>query len=103
MGFVLPAGQAWPGKHGPLQLLEVTPVELPKRPALQLLQAAAAAGLNCPTRHTMVRGEMDPAGHACPALQLPLQADDVRPEVLPNVPGSQGPLQVAVARPWVAP
>ncbi len=46
---------------------------------------------------------MDPAAHAYPAVQFPVQVDTVSPVVDPNRPGSQGPVQAAEGRPVVAP
>ena len=46
---------------------------------------------------------VEPAGHAYPAVQFPLQLEFIKPEVLPKVPGLHGPLHVGEFNPVVFP
>jgi hypothetical protein len=47
--------------------------------------------------------EVDPATQAYPAVQLPEQAEVVRPVVLPKVPAGQGAVQLEVVNRLVFP
>ncbi len=75
----------------------------PYRPPGQSLHVAAPGKLKRPAGHTDVVGLTDPAGHAYPAVQLPLQAEDVWPWLPLYVPGAQGPEHDALTAPGVAP
>ena len=46
---------------------------------------------------------VEPAGQAYPAVQTPLQLDDVSPVVLPNAPALHRPLQLALVSPELLP
>jgi hypothetical protein len=78
-----PGGHRYPALHGPSQLGLVRPVPDPYRPMGQLLHAPAPSRLYCPGVQGTAEGDVDPAGQALPALQLPEQADDGRAEVAP--------------------
>ena len=92
-----------PASQGPLHAGVSSPVVLPKRPTGQGEHAAAPPLLHSPVPHTDAVEDVDPAAHAYPGLQLPLHEEAVRPDALPNEPGSQGPLQSAVDRPAALP
>ena len=107
LAFVDPAGHAYPGAHGPLQLLVIAPVTSPYRPAshgplqpavalpltlpyspaLQATHTLAPVKLYCPALHCTAVAFVDPAGHAYPATHVPLQLLFVSAATLPNTPG----------------
>jgi hypothetical protein len=87
-----------PGAQGPLQAGEASPVALPKRPWGQLMQEAEPEGAYVPTAHSCVVGDVEFAGHAYPAEQLPEQAGVDSAVVLPKVPPGH---TKQVARPGV--
>ncbi len=60
-----------PGAHCPLQAAVVRPAVDPNRPAAQSVQVLAPARAYCPAAHCTAVGDVDPAGHAYPAVQLP--------------------------------
>jgi hypothetical protein len=68
----------------------------PNRPAGQSLHDPAPPTLYLPTPHTTAVALTDPAGHAYPALQFPLQPAVVRPGPLPNRPAGH-PLHTPAA------
>ncbi len=51
VGLLLPAGQAYPAEHGPVQEEEFKAVPEPKRPGPHHVHVAAPAVLNCPGPH----------------------------------------------------
>ncbi len=53
------------------------------------MQTPAPDRLYFPTPHNAAVALVDPATHAYPALQLPLQEGDARAGVAPNVPAGQ--------------
>ncbi len=53
--------------------------------------------------HTTAVPEVDPGGHTYPAVQFPEHDDDPRPDVAPNVPAGQAPVQALVFMAGVAP
>jgi hypothetical protein len=104
VALVEPATQRYPAVQFPLHAAFVRPCTLPNTPAGQSMHAAAPdrlywptgqavhtpapAALYDPAGHTNVVGTADPAGHACPAVQLLLQAL-VRAVALLHVPAVQ--------------
>ena len=67
------------------------------------MHTAAPAVAKVPVGHSIAVGDVDPGGHAYPAVQLPVQAAVTRPVAAPYLPPGHGPLQVAVVRPEVLP
>lgn len=106
VALVLPAGQAYPAGHWPLQpglvkpvtfpnapavqlalqFADVNPVVDPYRPALQLLHVPDPLKLNLPMGQMLPVALVVPTGHAYPARQGPLQDELVAAEELPKVP-----------------
>ena len=82
---------------------DVDPGPLPKVPAGQLVHTPAPDTLYVPDPHTLTAGDVDPAGHQYPAVQLPEQLGDDRPVVAPKVPAGQGAVQAAIVSPVLAP
>ena len=64
-----------------------------------MLHPLEPATLYFPAGHTAAVGDVDPAGHAYPALHGPLHDDDCSPLVLPYRPPLHGPLHVTLFRP----
>ena len=58
-------------------------------PGGQAVQTPAPAREYHPKGHCTEVADVDPAGHAYPAVQLPLQTTLVRPWVDPKVPAGQ--------------
>ncbi len=99
VAFVDPAAHAYPGAHmpgqefddrpgaalncpaghAPVQFAVASPLPVPKRPAGQSRQAPDPDTLYRPAPQTSTVALVDPDGHACPALQFPLQLALVRP------------------------
>jgi hypothetical protein len=75
----------------------------PYCPGGQAEQTPAPPVLKVPAAQSTAVGSVEPAGHAYPAAQAPLQVDSVAPVVDPYVPGSQGPLQSCVCKPEAFP
>ncbi len=75
----------------------------PYRPAAHSAHSQLPGSEYLPGAHMVWVGEEDPAGHAYPPAQLPMQEGVDRPVVDPKRPGSQGPLHEGLARPMVAP
>ncbi len=98
-----PTTQKNPAVQGPEQALDGRAAVAPYRPALQFVHTPDPAALKVPGLHMLVVGDIDPAGHAYPAVQLPEHSDDARPDVAPYLPASHGPLQLAVTSPAVDP
>ena len=92
-----------PATHGPLQSGVDSPVVLPNRPIGHTEHVTAPLPLHCPAMQFDAVDDVDPAAHAYPALQLPLHVDVVSPDVAPNDPASQSPLQFALDRPMALP
>ncbi len=90
VALVDPAGHACPALQGPLHraVLKPATVTLNQVPAGQSLHAPAPARLYCPAGQTDAVALVDPAAHAYPAVQLPLQVAVLRPSsvVLNHVP-----------------
>lgn len=76
-----------PPTQGPEHVAAVRPVAPPKSPAGQLVHTPAAPVLYCPTGQTEAVDDVDPLGHAYPALQGPEHVDVVRAVEDPNCPG----------------
>jgi len=106
VAFVLPAGHAYPALqfpehagdvspavdpnvpagHGAVHAAVPRPDVAPYSPALQFVHNPAPDKLYVPAGHTDTVALVDPATHAYPALQLPLQLADVRPADAPYRP-----------------
>ncbi len=84
-------GQKYPAAHCPEQLDDVSSVRLPKVPASHGEHAAAPATLNCPRPHGTAVADVEPLGHAQPAVHEPEHSADVRRsvEVEPKRPPGQ--------------
>jgi hypothetical protein len=67
-------------------------------PAGHAVHKPAPLKLYCPALHTAAVGLTDPATHAYPAVQLPLQDALVRPDVAPKVPAGHALHMPAPAR-----
>ena len=89
--------------HGPVHDDDVSPMELPYKPAAHGVQLPDPATLYDPTAHCTAVGDVEPAGQAYPAGHTSLQFDDVRPVVLPKRPATQDPLHTPLVKPAVAP
>jgi hypothetical protein len=120
---VEPAGQAYPALQFPTQVADTTPDTLPNRPAgqgpehadvvnpellpytpgSQGVHTPAPDKLKVPAGQMVAVGDVDPAGHAYPAVQTPLQLPEVTPDTAPNSPAGQGAVHALVFRPWVDP
>ena len=72
------------------------PVELPYRPALQLVQAPTPPRLYFPATHTAAVAFTEPAAQKYPAAHGPVHNDDDRPVVAPYRPATHDPLQPVV-------
>lgn len=103
VALAVPAAQAYPAGHRPVQLGVIRPLVLPKDPAGHTLQAPAPPTENCPGAHTTAVALMDPRGHAYPGAQGPVQLADARPLVSPYCPAGHSPVQLSVVRPLVLP
>ncbi len=96
-----------PAAHPPVHAEVVSPVVPPNRPAGHTVHASAAApvlnrpvghgvhapapaALNVPAAHGTWVADVDPAGHACPAVQSPVQVASVAPPEEPNRPAWHG-------------
>ncbi len=106
VALVDPAGHACPALQGPLHpaVLKPTAVTLNQVPAGQSLHDPAPARLYCLVGHTDAVALVDPAAHAYPAVQFPLQVAVFRPSsvVLNQVPAGQllhDPAPVRLYRP----
>ena len=86
----------YPASHGPVHTADTWPVVFPKRPAGHSEQLPAPDKLYAPTGHTTAVSLVLPAGHAKPAVQLPLHAAAVTPSTLPNLPAGHGAVHAAV-------
>jgi hypothetical protein len=98
-----PGGHTYPGAHGPLHAGLVSPTLSPYTPAGQLRQTADPVNPYRPTGHSCAVEEVDPAGQAYPAVQLPLHDEATCPPVAPYEPGRQGAVHTAVVRPGSEP
>ncbi len=87
--LVDPATHAYPALHSPLQLAVAMAATLPYRPATQSTHTLALAREYFPAAHASDVEFVDPGAHTYPALQLPLQLDDDRPDKAPKSPAGQ--------------
>ena len=94
-----PGGQTKPSAHGPLHAGVLRPTLSPYVPPGQLVHVPAPAKLYCPMGHNCTVGEVDPMGHAYPAVQWPVHVGDVSPGSEPKRPGRHGAVHVACVRP----
>ncbi len=83
VALVEPVEQAYPAVQGPLHAGDVKAVVAPYRPAGQAEQTLAPAREYVPGPHLTAVPLVEPAGHACPALQEPEHVDTVSPTVAP--------------------
>ncbi len=98
-----PAGQAYPATQLPLHTADVKPVLAPKLPAGHGVQDPAPAREYCPAGQMDAVGDVDPATHAYPAVQLPEQDAVVRPVEAPYVPAGHDAVHATVAKAEDAP
>jgi hypothetical protein len=103
VALVEAAEHAYPALQGPLQLALGMADTVPYSPAAQSVHTPAPDKLYRPAAHTAAVPLVDPAMHAYPALQLASQDGVVRPDVDPNRPTAQGPLQLALGMADTAP
>jgi hypothetical protein len=89
-----------PPGHNPLQSAVPSADALPNRPAAQALQVPAPGRECVPAGHTVAVALVDPAGHAYPALQVPLHRAVLNPTAvtLNQVPAGQSVHDPAPAR-----
>ncbi len=78
-----PGGHTYPGAHGPLHAGLVSPTLSPYTPAGHSRHTPDPIVPYRPMGHSCAVEDVDPAGHAYPAVQLPLQVGDVWPPVAP--------------------
>jgi heat shock protein HspQ len=98
-----PATHAYPAEQGPLQDGDDRPLTAPKVPAGHAVQLPAPPTLYCPAGHAAAVDDADPATHAYPAEQGPLQDALDRPLTAPKVPAGHGEVQAALVSPVVLP
>ncbi len=72
-------------------------------PTLQFVHAPEPALAYVPGGHTEAVADVDPAGHAYPAAQFPVQAAEANPAKAPYKPAGHGAVQVLVVKPGVEP
>ena len=82
--------QYTPGLHSPLQFATVVRTVVPYRPGAQPEHTPAPALLYRPAGHAVAVPLVEPAGHAYPAVQVPVQFGDGIAVVLPNLPAGHG-------------
>ncbi len=119
---MLPAGQAYPGAHGPtqapvvapavspnrpgshspLQFADVSPAAPPKAPGGHEVHSPAAPVLYRPTGHTDAVALVDPVGQAYPAAHGPAHVDPAAPAEAPKRPAGHG-VQAAAPAPLYVP
>jgi hypothetical protein len=98
-----PVAHAYPATQLPVHPAVVSPAVDPYSPATHSVHTPDPPTLYLPGAHSDVVGLVDPAGHAYPAVQFPLHAGVVRPEVAPYVPAGHAPVHPAVGSPADAP
>jgi hypothetical protein len=103
VGELLPATHTYPALHCPLQLAVDSPSDAPYTPAGHTVHSPDPDTLYVPRPQMLAVPFVDPAGHAYPALQLPLHATLVSPAEAPNLPAGHGPEQADTVSPGVAP
>jgi len=89
VGLVDPATHAYPVLQLPEHDADVRPADAPCKPAGHGVHRDAPDRLYVPAGHTDAVRLVDPATHAYPALQFPLQLADVRPADAPYRPALQ--------------
>ena len=89
--------------HTPEHNMDGMPETLPYRPGPHKLQLPAPDKEYRPAAHTSAVSLVDPAGHAYPALQLPVHDDTLSPDSDPYRPTSHMPLQLALVSAHVDP
>ena len=83
VALVDPATHAYPAVHKSVQDATAMAGVAPYRPAGHREHTLAPSRENCPAGHVAAVGLTDPATHAYPALQFPVQAAEGRPVVAP--------------------
>ena len=78
-----------PAGHGPLHAADASAVVAPYRPALQFVHTPDPLMLYLPTGQGDAVGDVEPAGHTYPAVQLPLQPAVPMPDTAPYRPALQ--------------
>jgi len=78
-----------PAGHGAVHDADGKPAVAPYSPALQLVHTPAPPRLYVPAAQTMAKGVADPAGHAYPAAQIPVQYAVVQLGSEPYKPAGQ--------------
>jgi hypothetical protein len=99
VALVDPAPQAYPAVQLPEQAAVTRAVVAPNFPAGHWVHADAPAREYWPAGQMEVVAEVDPAGHACPAEQLPVHDAEVSPAEDPYCPAEHSPVQSAVVMP----
>jgi hypothetical protein len=109
VGLVLPAGQAYPALqlpvhvgavrpptapklpavHRPVHAALVSPVDDPYVPAGHWVHTPAPVKLYVPAEHTVAVGDVDPKGHAYPAVHEPEHPADANADPDPYCPAGQ--------------
>ena len=85
----------YPASHGPVHAAVSWAVVFPNRPTGHGVQLAAPVTLYVPAAHITAVSLTLPAGHAKPAVQVPLHTADVSPVVLPYLPPGHGAVHAA--------
>jgi hypothetical protein len=98
-----PATHAYPATQLPEHPAVPSPTMDPYSPATHDVHVPDPPTLYLPATQIEAVGLVDPAAHAYPALQFPLHAGVVRPEVVPYVPAGHAPVHPAVDSPDDAP
>ena len=103
VALVDPAAHAYPATQLPEHPAVPSPAVDPYSPAAHGVHVPDPPTLYLPATQIEAVGLVDPAAHAYPALQFPLHAGVVRPEVAPYVPAGHAPVHPAVDSPDDAP
>ena len=82
-GVAVPKGHSYPSGHRPVQAATGRALVAPKRPAAQAVHAEAPAREYEPAAHGTSVALVEPAAHAKPAWQGPVQALTASPAVAP--------------------
>ena len=104
VALVDPGGHAYPAAQPPLHAADGRAPVDPKVPPGQATQAPNPGRLYVPATHATAVGLVEPAGHAYPALQLPVHAAaDVKPAVKLYRPAAHAPLHDAFVQASLSP
>ncbi len=91
-----PGGQKYPAVHVPEHADDGKAAEAPNLPSGHSSHAPAPPRLYEPGGHCTAVDDVLPAGHACPEVQFPLQANEDSPAEDPKVPAGQAAVQLAL-------